>query len=539
MSKFNVKKEKVMPTTINDMGEKAYVLSKKEELIATCLTTFLQKSYYESENAIVNRIKDSSKEVNAEFVAKLAIYLRRDANMRSVTHLLSANLAGRISGEEFAPRFYRNIAQRPDDMAEILAAYFASGNTKIANSIKKGFKSKLESMDAYLIDKYKMKGKSISLVDLVNLFHPKPTQANKQAYKNLMSGVSLDGLYESKIFEKEMTKAGQKAKDTGISVDEAKEEAITSVIENVKGMPIMNLIRNLRNIILLAPDKLDDALGQLTNRSTILNSKLLPFRFVTAYDEIEKMDGKSKDKSSISFESEVITNIDELKSKTLEALETALEFSVENIPALKGNTAVLVDHSGSVRGDGGGSSKVSAFSKATSAMIGNLFGSMLAYSQRDVYVGLFGDRLIPVPMDRSKGLLEHNKHSFALGAKCGGATENGLYIFLHDAIKNKKRVDNLVIFSDMVIGDTGRGGWDGSSNARLGSFQSLFLEFKRVNPQCNTVCVDMRQTKGTSVFNKSLNVLQIAGWSDRIFNLIDANSKGYEALIKEIEAIKL
>jgi len=37
--------------------------------------------------------------------------------------------------------------------------------------------------------------------------------------------------------------------------------------------------------------------------------------------------------------------------------------------------------------------------------------------------------------------------------------------------------------------------------------------------------------------DKSLNVLQIAGWSDKIFNLIEANCKGYKALIKEIEAI--
>ncbi len=39
------------------MGEKAYKLNAKEELVATCLTTFLQGSYYESENEIVNHIK--------------------------------------------------------------------------------------------------------------------------------------------------------------------------------------------------------------------------------------------------------------------------------------------------------------------------------------------------------------------------------------------------------------------------------------------------------------------------------------------------
>jgi len=336
-----------------------------------------------------------------------------------------------------------------------------------------------------------------------------------------------------------MTKAGKVAKETGVDVKETKREAITSVVENVKGMPMMNLVRNLRNIMELAPDKVDDAVAQLTTREKVLNSKLLPFRFATAYAEIEAVGTKKYDTTQIKFESDVIPDMTDIKNKILKGLEKALEYSVENIPALVGNTAVLIDHSGSVRGDGGGSSKVSAFSKTTTAMIGNLFGSMLAYSQRNVYVGLFGDRLISVPMDRTKGLLEFNTESFRKGDSCGGGTENGLYVFLNDAINNKTKVDNLVIFSDMVIGSGGTGGWDRSSHAGLGKFQDLFKKFKQVNPQCNTVCVDIKQTSGKSVFDKSLNVLQIAGWSDKIFNLIEVNCKGYEALIKEIEAIEI
>ena len=539
MSKFNKTTPKRVPTAVNEMGEKAYELNAKEELVSTCLTTFLQKSYYESENEIVERIKKAASEVETDFVAKTALYLRRDANMRSVTHLLSGELAPRLSGKEYGTRFYSKVAQRPDDMSEILAYYFSKGNRKIANAIKRGFKVKLESMDAYQIDKYKMAKKEISLVDLVNLMHPKGTQANAEAYKRLVNGQDLGDLYDSKILEKEMSKAGKIAVETGVDVAETKREAITSVVENVKGMPMMNLVRNLRNIMELAPEKVDDAVAQLTTRDKVLNSKLLPFRFATAYAEIEAVGVKKYDATQIKFESDVLPDMTEVKNKILKGLEKALEYSVENIPALVGNTAVLIDHSGSVRGDAGGSSKVSAFSKTTTAMIGNLFGSMLAYSQRNVYVGLFGDRLISVPMDRTKGLLEFNAASFKKGNECGGATENGLYIFLNDAIKNKTKVDNLVIFSDMVIGNGGRGGWDGSSRAGLGTFQELFKKFKAVNPQCNTICVDIKQTSGKSVVDKSLNVVQIAGWSDKIFNIIDANCKGYAELIKEIEAIQL
>lgn len=223
---------------------------------------------------------------------------------------------------------------------------------------------------------------------------------------------------------------------------------------------------------------------------------------------------------------------------------------MENIPRLEGRTAILIDHSGSVRGDAGGASFISAFSKTQTAMIGNLFGSMAACSQDNVYIGLFGDKLIAVPIDRSKGILQFNQESYALGSECGGATENGLYYFLRDCIANKTKVDNLIIFSDMVIGDGGIGGWDATSSAAsgvrweaespvLGTFQMLFKQFRAVNPDCLTVSVDINQTSGKTVFDCSLNVMQIAGWSERIFDQITGQSRGYDEIIKAVEAVVL
>ncbi|MEO6302340.1 MAG: TROVE domain-containing protein [Bacteroidia bacterium] len=554
MSKFNKKKEPVIPTTVNDMGEKAFKLEAKEALVATSLTTFLANGYYETETEITKRIKSDIKKVDPLFVAKLAVYLRQEANMRSVSHLIAGELSSVTA--EWKTNFYKKVLVRPDDMAEILANYIATnaaknakGKAKIPNAMKKAFKAKLESMDPYLIDKYKMKNRDFKLIDLVNLFRPEPTSKNAEAYKRLMKGESLEGLYTSKIFEKEMSKAGQITPQSTLTVDEAKVEAIEDVLGNVKGMPIFNLLRNLRNILEIAPHMVSEACSQLTNPMKVENSRLLPFRFATAYNEIvilTKDSGVAKTKGkSITFEKDTKTKLSEYtvvefnakKEEILNALETALEYSVKNIPGLEGNVAILIDHSGSVRGDGGGSSKLSAFGKTTHAMVGNLFGSMLAWRQDNVYIGNFGDNLISVPVDRKQRMLDFNKKSFDEGSKCGGGTENGLYIFLDNCIKEKTKVDYLCIFSDMVIGSGGIGGWDRSSNARLGTFQDLFKSFKALNPQCKTICVDIKQTKGTSVFDKSLQVLQVAGWSDKIFETIKANCIGYKELIAQIDAI--
>ena len=64
-------------------------------------------------------------------------------------------------------------------------------------------------------------------------------------------------------------------------------------------------------------------------------------------------------------------------------------------------------------------------------------------------------------------------------------------------------------------------------------------EFRQINPQCRTVCVNIRSTSGKSVFNYRLGVLEIAGWSSAIFDTIKNNSKGYQSIIDEIEAIVL
>lgn len=554
MAKFNEKKMAKQPTERNFMGEMAFKMEDKEELISTVMTTFLQGEYYEKEATKIARIQELLKKVDPLFAAKLAIYARNEGNLRSVTHFVAAEIAKYVSGTDWGKRFYNRIVVRPDDMSEIVSAYAHINGmsqkdiSKIPNAMKGGFKTALERLDAYQIDKYKMKNRSVSMIDLIRLFHPKGNQKNAEAFKRLVNGESLEGLYETKILEKEMTKAGQLTKNaTEDEKKEAKHEAIAEILGNVKGMPIMNLIRNLRNIILYAPDKVEDACAQLRIKDKILNSRLLPFRFATAYAEVEKITwGKPNTDTAIAFESDKAegeltkAQFNSLKRSVLDALEDAIQYSVENIPELEGNVAILVDHSGSCRGDAGGSSAVSAFSKTSTAMIGNLFGSMMAYRQKNVYVGLFGDKLIDVPMDRNMKMLDFNKMSFDKGACCGPCTEAGIYDFMRKCIDEKKKVDNVVVFSDCQIGNNTYGftPWYGDKSSDSGChFHELFKEFKKLNPMCNWIVVNLRQSGGTSVFDKSMRILNISGWSDKIFDTIKSQCRGWDAVIKEIESI--
>ena len=292
----------------------------------------------------------------------------------------------------------------------------------------------------------------------------------------------------------------------------------------------------------------DEAIKQLTNHDKIVNSRLLPFRFMSAYDVIGKLDISDyatnvESDTKIKFESDLakmsFSNLDSLKSKVLKALEDAMAIACENVPELEGNCAILIDHSGSVRGDWYGESTVSPWSSVQTAHIGNLFGSIMAFKQKDVYIGMFGDELISPTIDRNMGLLEFNKKTYAEGNKCGGATENGLYTFLKHVISEKKHIDNFIVFSDMEIGDGGEGGWDYTSQVDC-HFKDLFNDFRKLNPNCFTVCCNIRGQSGTSVFNPNLKILNVSGWSNNIFDVISMYKAGnLKSMVEDIEKMTL
>lgn len=115
MSKYNKTKTPVQSTVVNAMGEKAFQLEDKEILVSTVMTTFLQGAYYESEKEETQKIRTLAAKSDPLFVAKLALYARKEGNLRSVTHLLAAIVADKARGEEWTKRFFNKIVVRPDE----------------------------------------------------------------------------------------------------------------------------------------------------------------------------------------------------------------------------------------------------------------------------------------------------------------------------------------------------------------------------------------------------------------------------------------
>lgn len=506
MTKFSTKTQ--VADNKNYMGEKAYIRSPKIELVQAVLTSFIENTYYEKADKRLVRISELVEGVakkDPEFVAKLAVFARTQFNMRSSVHVLIGELAQVHKGDNLISQIIPAVALRPDDLIEIVAYV----QKPIPNQIKKGVAKALTTFNEYQLAKYRANNKKMSLVDVVNLVRPKHTEA----IGKLIRGE----LRNTETWESQLSAAkGDKEKVT----------AIWRGLLQERKLGYMAALRNLRNIAATNdPETIRLAAEFIANRKAVSGSKQFPFRFLSAYEALQDY---TKGISTLTFEK------DEDNAATLaEAVTKALGYSIENLPLLPGKTAILSDNSGSMRGDYGGSSAISANSSRNSASIANLFATLYWMRADNTYVGLFGDRLVSPVLDRAKSVFENYDLIAMAGETCGASTEQGIYDFFEEALANKTMVDRVVIFSDMQIG---KNTWYCHKAGTRQTFNQLFKKYKEFNPNIKVYSVDLRGY-GTTVFSDG--IYEFAGFSDKLFSIMEMTDQNPDALVKVIEDVQL
>lgn len=473
MSRFNTVEAPQM--TKNFAGGEAYKQSHEMELVSILLTSFANDQFYSKANETFDRIIGLVEKCDKKFVAQACVYARTKFGMRSITHVVASTLAKYISGNEWAKDFYNSIVYRPDDMMEILA-YHKSKNGKIPNSIKKGFANAFDKFDKYQLAKYRGESKGIKLVDVVNLVHPVPVDKNAEALKLLISGE----LKSFDTWESELSSAGQKANNDE-EKSELKKDAWKKLILEKK-IGYFALLRNLRNIIEQAPEIVPLAVEMLTNEALIKKSLVLPFRFSTAFDELNKMSPTS-----------------ELKIVLL-ALSKAIDLSLSNVPKFNGETLVVLDASGSMQGK--------------PAQIGSLFASVLVKSNNADLI-MFGDNAKYVNVNTLDSTFTiANSMRFNLG----GTNFHSIF-----PVANKK-YDRVIILSDMQ-------GWMGYNTPKesLSAYKNKFS----ANPYLYSFDLN---GYGSMQFPEN-NVFCLAGFSDKIFDIMTMLEQDKKALMNEIKKV--
>jgi hypothetical protein len=462
--------------TKNFAGGEAFKQNDKMQLISLLFTSFVKDKFYTSADQELEKLKQLVSTIpDKKFVAKTAIYTRNEFGMRSISHATASYLAPYLSGTSWGSSFFRKIIRRPDDITEILSHYSSHSGTKITNAMRKGFAKALEEFDEYKLAKYQGKNKAISLVDAVRLVHPK----NTEAIKGLVYGT----IKPANTWETRLTQAGQNAK-TEEEKDHLKQKAWKDLILS-GDIGYFALLRNIRNILETDNETIDEALKLLQDEKRIKNSLVLPFRYQTAIDAITEVNS-------------------ERTRDALIAISNACEISLSNAPVFDGKTLVALDASASMRGK--------------PITIGSLFAAVL-YKTNNADLMLFHDnaQYITLNPQDSLGSLQRQ---IIQETNYGGTNFHAIFQ------EANKAYDRIIILSDMQ-------GWMGF-NAPTSSFQA-YKDRLETNPKIYSFDLN---GYGSLQFPEQ-NVYEIAGWSDKVFDLVKMMEEDKNAIINKIESIDL
>jgi len=513
MARYNSNKPKNTTVVTNHQGGKSYKMDPKLELVSILATGF-NNTYYETlgerELRFADLIKELSKK-DVEFVAKALVYARSVMGQRSVTHFGSVQLAKFLSGHKIAKRFFSKrdrkgekggIVYRLDDMLEIISCYqILNPDQPLPNSMKKGFKLALESADSYELAKYQGNGKAVSLIDVINLVHPKPSSKMEDTFKQLMNGE----LKQFNTVEDKNTKSGQevakKVKEGKITKEEAQVELKAAKEENfgelisTRKIGYLALLRNLRNIIDTGANAtlVKEACDLLTDPKLIKQSLVFPHQIDLALEVLISECGNSK------------------ASIFIKALNKAYELAIPNLTELftNGNTAIVFDSSGSmgtiiklVSGKAGSEAAIAKASLIAATLAKGIGADVFHFAN-------YCEQINYNPGDSVNTL---KQQFLSHQGKVGYGTE-----FNSIMTKLAGKYDRVFVISDM----------QGKDALSKSSYNNSYI-----------YSIDIIGY-GTTMFKPDSKVFQIFGYSSDIYELIKKVEIDPKALLKEIEAIEI
>ena len=491
MARFNeVQKPEMI---VNRAGGEAFEQSPELALVSILLTSFMKDQFYRSAQSSYEDLLEVLCRVDSLFAAKAAVFARNEFGMRTVSHIVAGEIGNSVKGEKWTKRFFEKVIRRPDDATEILAYIMIKyGRRPIPNSVKRGFIEALCKFDEYQIAKYQGKTKKLSLVDVVNLITGRRSDLiGSEAISKLTRGI----LKPAETWETKLTQAGQEAESVE-DLQERKQEVWTNLIKKRK-IGYFALLKNLRNILFEAPEVLDDALDMLVNPNLIRKSLVFPFRYMVAQYEIEKLAEQGIDGAT----------------KVLGAISRAIDTSLCNVPSLPGKTVVVVDQSGSMypgfRYNQGAEVPI---------VTASIFGAALAKANGADIVG-FSNHANYISYNPADSVLTIARHIIESGEKSGTDFHSIFHVL-------NKSYNRIIILSD----EQGWVGYKAPTND--------LVAYKRIY-KCKPILYSIDLTGYGDMQFKENSVVTLAGFSDKIFNLMELAETDLKVLLKRIKEVRI
>lgn len=287
-------------------------------------------------------------------------------------------------------------------------------------------------------------------------------------------------LAPAQTWETKLTQAGDA--ESAEEVAAAKSQAWGELVRERK-LGYLALLRNVRNVLTHAPEVVEELCNQLADERAVRRSLVFPFQFLSAVEVLKQGNLSGA-------------------SRVMDALNQAIDYSLANVPKFEGSTLVALDSSDSMVG--------------RPQTIGSLFAAtMVKATGADLM--LFSDDARYISLNRRDTTLTAAQ---SIPFISGGTNFNAIFQ------RANRAYDRIVILSDMQ-------GWVGS-----GAPVQPFAEYQKCHRVAPRVFSFDLKGYGTMQFPQE-RVYCLAGWSDRVFEVMQKLDHDPEAFIHEVEAVPL
>ena len=345
-------------TTRNHEGAVVHDLSSLETLFSKVLGSFFGEStHYESKNPekdfadvvdLINKIPYEDR----EYALKIAL-LGRECNMIQfpLAVLTACFNDERFKGDDFLDSAGRNklqyysdrIVRRGRDIVDVMSMQISAygfdripvtkgkkvtgykRDLPLPMQLRKALKYKLETFSEYQLSKALSESREVSMADCIKLLRPneKKSKVSEGFFSAVIEGKVQMGA-ETKQVQSELAKSRNKNSDS----------TIKDVKESIDSSTVMGIVKNLvalhRAGVFDDRTAVDSIVAKLTDKKQIQKSRLLPFRFYSAWKEVNNLPS--------SYGVRAVSD----------ALITALDLSICNLQKMEGYNAILIDRSGSM-----------------------------------------------------------------------------------------------------------------------------------------------------------------------------------------------
>lgn len=499
--------------TVNRAGGKAYALAPEAALAQYAATGCLGSTYYAGAEEQLGEVLALADRVAPAFLAKVAVYARERGSMKDLPALLLARLSVRDGGlfEAAFPRVVDD-ARMLRTLVQILRSGRA-GRKSLGSRPKRLIRGWLAGRSDAAVFRAAT-GQAPSLADIVKMVHPRPaTPARRALYGYLLGREHAAGDLPAEVRAYEDFKAGKSLELPDLPWPRLAGLPLTPrewarLAERAGWQALRQGLNTLaRHGAFGVPGCAEEVAARLAAPDEIARARVFPYQLFMAWRAAG----------------------DGVPGVVREALHTAMELAIANVPALPGKVYVLPDVSGSMRtavtgGRGGGTSKASCLDVAA------LMAAAILRKNPSAEVLPFSDAVVPVRLEPRDTVMTNAAKLAALPS--GGTACSAPLIELN---RRGARGELVVFVSDNES-------WRDAGAAAQGTRAAREWEaFRARNPGARLVLVDLQPAAHTQVAERE-DVLNVGGFSDRVFELVAdfaAGRMGPAHWVGEIDGIAL